>query len=278
MSESVETDVSVLDVLAGLERFEDELAAMPLELCSDSEIVEVLRRREISRRKAAVLDQRLIEQVHRRSIFFAKGCATVVVFLRMLLRITPVEAAARFRAARLLGPQRNVQGEPTALVFPKVSAAQGAGEISAAHAAVVVDMISKLPHEVAAVMDRTVETLLVGFAREHDPLELRHHAQDLRNYLDQDGQYKDAAYRDRIRDARLRDNADGSGRLEGELTGECAERFRVMFDTLAKPRPAEDGTPTPAHRVSAAMMRCSNGCGWSNTPGCSRRPAVSPPP
>ena len=255
MSESVEIDVSVLDVLAGLERVEDQLAALPLELCSDEEIVEVLRRREISRRRAAVLDQRLIEQVHRRSIFFAKGCATVVVFLRMLLRITPGEAAARFRAARLLGPQRNVQGEPTAAVFPAVTAAQQAGEISAAHAAVVVDMITKLPHEVAAVMDRTVETLLVDFAREHDPLQLRHHAEELRNYLDQDGQYKDAAYRDRVRDARLRDNPDGSGHLDGKLS----RKARALPPICSIPRPtalpAETAPPTQDR--GAAESRCA---------------------
>ena len=256
MSESLLAG-SVGDVLARLEADFDALDSAALDSCADGEIVDALRRVERLQRRQAVLDQRLIAQVDERSIWFANGCASVPVFLRMLLRISPAEARARHGAARALGPQRTVPGVALEGTYPAVSAAQAAGEISVQHAAAIVDTITKLPDDVAAEFDRTIETILVDFARDHDPVQLRRHAEELRYLFDQDGKYHDIRHCERLRDLRLRDNADGSAHLDGELTAECAERLRVVFDALGKPRPAEDGTldpRTPGQRRHNALL------------------------
>jgi hypothetical protein len=128
-------------------------------LCSDNTIVEALRRREVSRRKAAVLDQSLISQIARRGVPFARGSATVTAFLRKVLRISPREAHARSKAAERLGPQRTGQGEPKEPIYPTISAAQASGEI------------------------RIIEGVLVDYAREHDPLVLHHRFQRHETHL-----------------------------------------------------------------------------------------------
>ena len=250
----------VLDALARFETAQHELFAVSLDCCTDEEILEVLRRVEVSRRRQAVLDQRLIDQVRTRGIAVRNGCATVLGFLRLLLRITPGEASARLRAAKLLGPQHTVAGEPLEAVYPGVCAAQADGSISVQHAQVILDTITKLPAQVAAAVGGTVEAILVGYARDNDPRMLKRHADQLAYALDQDGQYRDAIYRDTRRDLTLRDNPDGSGHLDADLTAEtaeCAERLRVVFDALAKPAAAVDGIPdlrSPGQRRHDAFL------------------------
>jgi hypothetical protein len=224
---------------------------------TDAEVIDALRRLEVLRRKAEPVDQALIAEVDRRAVAFTNGCRNTAAFVRHLLTIAPGEAAGRVSAARTLGPRRGLTGELLEPLFPAVAAAQTAGEISARHAAVIVQTVEKLPDEVAAVADRTVEARLVEVAREHDPVLLARHAGDLADALDQDKPYRDLAYRERTRAVNGRRHADGSMTLTAELTPEAGEHVAVLFDALAKPAPAADGTPdprTPAQRRHDALL------------------------
>jgi hypothetical protein len=199
----------VVDALTRLEQAEAEFAALSLDLSSDAEVLEVLRRREASRRRQATVDHAVIHQVETRHLDFAHGCKTVRQFLRLALRISPGEASSRVRAARSMGPRQATSGEPLEPIYPTIAAAQAEGAISAQHAQIIVKMIEKLPHDVRAEWDRLCETTLVEIAREYDPDVLVQKARKLAYRLDQDGQYKEAAERHRNRDLTLRDNPDG---------------------------------------------------------------------
>ena len=124
----------------------------------------------------------------------------------------------------------------------------------------MVDTVDRLAPELVEDAPVAVETVLLDFAREHDPETLVRFAHDLRNRLDQDGQYSDLDRRHRRRELTLHRRADGSASVNGELTAEAAEYLHTLFDTLAKPA---------ARRATANVTRAHPGSG-ATTP-CSRR-------
>jgi hypothetical protein len=83
-------------------------------------------------------------------------------------------------------------------------------------------------------------------------------AHDLAYALDQDGQEDELKHRDRTRGLTLRRRQDGSARLDGELTPECAEHLATHLDALGTPAPADqDGLAdqrTPGQRRHDALL------------------------
>ena len=236
---------SLEDAVAGLHAAVDALAAAPLTGCTDDELVAAWRQIEMVRRRFEPIDHRLIAEMDQRGLDFRAGCKNMVGFARSVLRVSAGEAAARVRAAAALGPRRSLLGEVLEPIYPGVAAAQADGAISARHAQVIVSTIEALPVEVAAGLDRTVEAILVAAARDTDPACLAQHARDLAYRLDQDGQYDEAAYRDRTRALSVCRRVDGSARLDGELTAECAEYLETVLDCLGAPKPEADGVKDP---------------------------------
>jgi hypothetical protein len=223
----------------------DALRDARLDTCTDAEVLDVWQALEVARRRLDTLEHAVISEVQTRSLAFTHGCRSTADLGRQLLHLSPGEARARVAAAQTCGPQHAVTGEALPPIHPVVAAAHAEGAISAAHARVIVAAVAKLPDEIAAELDRTVEQLLVYFAREHDPLLLKRHADQRVYALDQDGQYRDLAYCERHRFLDVHHRADGSAYGSFDLSAECGEHLRVMLDTLARPMPAEDGLPDP---------------------------------
>jgi len=247
--------VSLTDAVSHLLTAVDELSTASLTPVSDDELLAVWRSIEQGRNRLAPVDHRMIEEVESRNLPHRHACASTAVYANQVLRLEFGEARARVAAAHALGRRRTLTGEALEPIFAATAEALAAGEISARHAAVVVGTVEKLPEEVRAVLDRTVEAGLLDNARVWDPGRLRQHGRDLVQALDQDGQYHEAARRHRDRAVRLIVRADGSGHLEGEVTAELAEFLRTLFDALAKPQPATDGTPDPR----SYPRRCHDG-------------------
>ena len=240
------------EALSRLETDLDELSAAELTPCADEQVLEAWQRMETIRRRLAPVDHSLINELQMRGVAYRKGCASIAALARHALRIHPAEASARVKAANALGVTFTPSGQRLEPVYPAVAAAQARGEISDRHAQVIVAMIEKLPEAVRAEKGDAVADWLVGFAAQHDPQLLARHAHDLANALDQDGQDKDREERDRHRAVGFGRRPDGSGRVDGELTAECAEYLETVFDSLARPRPEADGEKDPR---SAAQRR-----------------------
>ncbi len=243
------------EVLDRLDTVVDELAALPWDSLGDDELVEVLRRVEAVKRRLVPVDHAVVNQVQARSIAFANGCRTTSVFVSNLLRVSRAEATARVKAAEALGSRRTITGQAVAPRFPLVAAAQAEGVLSKRHAAVIVRRVDALPDEIADRSGDWLEQTLVEHGRHLDPTVLDTHARQLVYRLDQDGHYDEQRHRDKTRGIDLHRRADGSGRLEADLTPECAELLATELDALTKPQPSAEAGPDPRTATAAPPRR-----------------------
>ena len=199
-------------------------------------------------RRLAGFRQDLVARIDASGVGLERGYKSSAAYLRDVLRISPGEASGLVHAARAASPRRALTGEPLEPIFPLVSAAQHAGEISPEHARIIVRTVESLPAEVQADFDRHVERTLVADAKQFDPSALRRVAKHVTDILNPDGRYSDPDLRRRQRGLDIRMNPDGSSHIEGDLTAECTELLLTVRDALGKPV-TTDATPDPrTHR------------------------------
>jgi hypothetical protein len=98
---------------------------------------------------------------------------------------------------------------------------------------------------VQADHDLAVQQTLVEHAHTLNPKQLGVCARRIADCLDPDGTLTTERDRHRRRKLAIHPRPDGSTRIKGELTALCAEALRTVLDTLARPRPAEDGVKDP---------------------------------
>ena len=136
-------------------------------------------------------------------------------------------------------------------------AALDAGQISLAHARIVMTFRTDLPGTVDAEHGDAVEEFLVARATEFNPTQLQHVAQRLMDTLNPDGKYTDEADQERRRGFTLSENKDGSSTPTGRFTPELTAIQRPVLDCLSMPQPAEGlpDTRTPAQRRRDACRR-----------------------
>ncbi len=222
----------------------DTLLGLDLAGASRDELLELARGLETQRRRLPVADHALVGELQARAVAGELACPSTAALLAGLLRVTPGEARARVRAAGDLGARRALTGEPLDPIFPAVAAAQAAGQISPAHAAVIRHTVDQLP-AAAAGQAGQVEAALTGHAERLDPDQLARAARRLADCLDPDGRLADERDHARRREVTLTRCRDGSARLTGRVTPGCTAVWEAVFDALAAPVPAEDGAPDP---------------------------------
>ena len=231
--------------LAGLHTARDALNNLPLHTLSDADLLAVLREQEVDARRSAVTNHAVIAELEARGTAREYACPSTANLLVQVLRLSPHEAGTRIKAAAELGPRRGLTGEALPPIFEQVAAAQADGIISAAHARVITGCIEHLPVAVQAEHDLAVEQTLLTHAQTLNPRQLAVCARRIHDCLNPDGTLTTERDRHRRRDLRIFARPDGSARIEGELTALCAEAFRTMLDTLARPLPAADGVKDP---------------------------------
>ncbi len=210
---------------------------------SVSQKLEVLRRVEGLRRRLATVDHALINDVDAADVHSLGGPDVAALLVREL-RIAPGEARARVRAAADLGPRRMRSGEVVGPVFATVAAAMADGQISVEHAAVIRRAVDALPGVVEAEHGERFTADLLEHAATSHPGELARAAARAAAAIDPDAGLSDAEIEHR-RDASLVQRGDGMFALTAVLTPECGAAWRTVFDSLAAPAPALDGTPDP---------------------------------
>jgi hypothetical protein len=134
-------------------------------------------------------------------------------------------------------------------VYPRLAAAQAAGEVDGDAARAIRRCLDTLPGELALRRGRhaeaEIEAVLVEAASRVDTRGLAAVIDRLRAYVDPDGA---AAREEEIRARRSLDlttRADGTARLAGELTREATAALAAVLDPLSAPTPAENGTTDP---------------------------------
>ena len=101
-----------------------------------------------------------------------------------------------------------------------------------------------VPNDLEAEFGPVVEHALVDLARRVHPGQVEKAALMLLDRLNPDG--REPNDDDQVRRGfGLRKKADGGSSLYGEFTPELTALVETVFDSLAAPEPAEDGTPDP---------------------------------
>jgi hypothetical protein len=162
------------------------------------------------------------------------------------LRITRGDASRRVAEAADLGPRRALTGQPLAPRLTATAAAQRAGQIGAAHVAVIRRFFDELPCWVDAPTRACADADLARWATQHRPETLRKVAQRLACYLNPDGELTDA---DRARRRGLTlggQDTDGMSPLRGWLTPQARATLEAVLAKLAAPGMCNPDDPTPA--------------------------------
>jgi Domain of unknown function (DUF222) len=150
----------------------DRLLAADLDLLPAAELPGLFARLETERRRLEAVDHELLVALDERGIAGEYGRTGTADLLNELARVAPGEATARMRAARDLGPRRQVTGAPLAPLFARTAEAQRAGAISAAHAKVIVGAVAAIPEKLSVELAGPVEQFLVEQATHLDPKRL----------------------------------------------------------------------------------------------------------
>jgi hypothetical protein len=249
-------DRSAAAAVAAAHAAVDGLLAAELTGLPEAELLESVRETERLRRRLAAVGHAQVREIDRRGLPAAQQVRSLGQFLRGLLRLDPSEAAGRVRAAEAAGPRRALTGELLPPIYPAVATAQADGVISERHARVIIDTIEKLPGQVQAEHGPQIETDLVGFAGQFDPVPLAKLGVRIAAYYDPDGRLKDVDYRSQHRNLTVRQHVDGSCTFAGDATAELAEFLLLHLAAFAKPTPRSTASRTPELPVSAATTRC----------------------
>ncbi len=241
-------------VVEGLDQRDAELdawLATDLTALDSTTLLEVTRRWEVQDRRASAVRHRLVGEVESRGLARDRGHRDTAALLGELWNAAPAAARREVALAAELAPRSGLSGEALDPIFAVTAAAEAAGELSAAHAKVIIDAVNKLPTDLGAEWDDRLEADLVASARMFDPAQLTKLGRRYLDHLDPDGTLRDERYRHQHRGFTIAQRADGSSHVEGELTAPCTQVLLASLDALAGPAPAVDGTPdprTPAER------------------------------
>src|ERR1700731_1282028 len=180
-----------------VEDFDDlhEVVSRPLNHSYDAlttpEGLSMLERLERETRRLPIPGHALINQVSRHAGEVELG-GKLGQALANRLRITRGEASRRIHEAADLGERKAITGEPLPPKLEATAAAQLAGEIGAAHVAVIRGFWHRLPDFVDVETRAKAEAQLARLGGQHRPDELSKLADKLTDCLNPDGNFTDA--------------------------------------------------------------------------------------
>ena len=234
----------VVAVLDRLDAAVDELTDLSFDALTTPELLGVVARLEKVARRLPVPGHGLINALVQHATPAELGGKLSHV-LADRLRITRGDASRRVAEAADLGPRCALTGEPLAPRLTATAAAQRAGQIGAAHVAVIRRFFDELPCWVDAPTRECADVDLARWATQHRPETLRKVAQRLACYLNPDGEFTD---QDRARRRGLRlgnQDADGMSPLRGWLTPQARATLEAVLAKLAAPGMCNPDDPTP---------------------------------
>ena len=241
--------------VAALRAAYDAFAACDFEAMTRAELLAVMDEYETLTCQLPSQNHRMLAQLQAENTARELGAKSWNEVLRVRWRLSTGEAGRRLGEAAALGPRRSLTGQPLAPVLAAVTAAQGAGLITAEHVRVLRDAISRLPTFVDLPGREKFEVELVRVAVGIGPKELRDTADLMLFLLDQDGPEPDDTERQRTRGVSVaQQGRDAMTSVAANLTPEAHAVWEVLFAKFAAPgmcnpdddQPCTSGTPTQA--------------------------------
>ncbi|WP_249384548.1 HNH endonuclease signature motif containing protein [Nocardia uniformis] len=199
-------DPAMNAALSMLEAGLAQLREARTDVLSNPQRLAVLQRIETIVRALPGIGLQVVAQLHEQwgSTDFATN--SLIDTLADGLRISPIEARARWRAADDLACHTAVTGDMLDPPLPATAAAQREGVIGTAHVKIIREALHHLPATVDAATKTHAEAELAHHARTLRPDQLRKAADRLEGYLNPDGTYSDL---DRARRRSLRVGKQG---------------------------------------------------------------------
>ena len=214
----------------------DKLAGLSIAGLSAPQMLSVLGRLEVQRRRQPAVEHALVTQMQVESTPRQLGAKTWPAVLGDRLGISAADARRRLGDAAALGPRHALTGQPLEPVLAATAAAQARGQIGGEHVAVIRDFIAHLPAEVAPDTADYAEAQLAGLGGRLTPEGLRTIAHQLMTYLNQDGTLDDEREHLRKRGISIGPQGlDGMSRLTGWITPELRAALDAIDATLAAP-------------------------------------------
>ena len=239
----------------------DKLASLPVDALAAPQVLAVLDRLEIHRRRQPAVEHGLLNHLQSQATAREMGAKSWRAVLSARLGISATDAGRRIGDAAALGPRRTVTGDPLEPVLPGTAAAQARGEIGAEHVNVVRDFLDHLPADVDPGTRAEAEAQLGGLGGGLTPEGFRKVARQLMGYLDQDGTLDDEREHARKRGVVLGNQGlDGMSRLTGWVDPALRAALEAIFVKLAAPGhclPDADLAGAPSQEQIAADLRSS---------------------
>lgn len=242
---------AVMAALDAVEAAWDKLASLPVHALGAGQVLAVLNRLEIHRRRQPTTEHALLTHLQSQATPKEMGAKSWRAVLSNRLGISGSDAGRRIVEAAQLGPRRAVTGERLEPALPGTAAAQARGEIGTEHVSVIRTFMDQLPADLDPGTRSAAESQLGGLAGGLTPEGLRDVARQLMGYLDQDGTLDDEREHARKRGVRIgRQELDGMSRISGWIDPELRAALDAILAKLAAP-----GAPSqePGDTRSAAQ-------------------------
>jgi hypothetical protein len=232
----------VLEALGQLRSAAIGCADAPLWSLSDTDLVACLDAVHAAEQALAAVQLHLIRQVDIRDLHRSQHAHTCAGWLRTRLRIRP-ESTKRLAGLAAAVDRR-----------PDLDQALTAGTVNTEQAVVIDECLTNLPAEVGVEAAAKAEAMLIGWAAEFDPRQLKsladrilsHLAPEIEKAADAAALARQQAHAFESRTLSIGTPVDGRVRLTGWLDTEAAAIVSAALDPLCAPR-----TPTGAPRDHA---------------------------
>ena len=229
MSELTGFDVTPVGVLSRLDAAVEDLVAVNLTALSDEDCVRLVEGIEVVTRRLQAAGLPVLREVTVRRAFSKAGFGSPVAMLKNLLRLRPGVARKRLEAMDALTSSMTPSGEVIEPRFPETAAALRDGVIDLDHAAIVMDVMAKIPSKVDAEERENAEAALAHLCQRYTPPEVERIGDRIVEYLDPDGTLTDDSDRARHRGLSL---GKQSTNLMSKIAGHLDPVTRALLDVM----------------------------------------------
>ncbi|MEN2512490.1 DUF222 domain-containing protein, partial [Gordonia polyisoprenivorans] len=209
--------LSTAQKLALAHRVVDSLATDDLTGLSNDDLVTVAQSTEQLITRVTVQGDRQIVEFSDRHLAREYGFGSTTDAMIGLLRVS--EPWRRWKQLKATATFHTFTGEVAAPKYPALAEAMASGAAGSSHAAVVIDVLDRIPAAVPFDEKMSADATMARYARTHTPSDLRILGARVLAHLDPDGHLTDDSDRQRRRQIRIgRQDAQKMSGLSGQMT------------------------------------------------------------